>query len=145
MLNAGCAPVALNPLGSLTDSPMRPRASDTLARLRVCREARIQIPDDLVNDAIEIIEQSCKASALKSERDRLIRLAAVLLPSGSSAWNQARQLLKEAGAMNRRRPIAAQGGEDLTTVQGCLRAASKIRALPETDRQFYRIIAPCKH
>lgn len=124
---------------------MRSRATETLARLRVCREARLQIPADLVDDAIDLIEQSCKVSALKVERDRLIRLAALLLPAGTGTWNQAKQLLKESNAMNRRRQTATQSVDDLTTVQGCLKAAAKNRALPETDRQFYRILASHKH
>lgn len=119
-------------------------AVDTLARLRVCRDAACQVPPDLVIDAIAVIERSLHTETLRARRDELIRRAALLLPDTEARpYTRAGMLLQEARAMNRTWHILrAQPPQlDQCTPRACLHAARLCAPLPESQRHFYRVLA----
>ncbi|AMU99417.1 hypothetical protein [Xanthomonas citri] len=122
---------------------MAPRIADTLARVRVCRDAGLPITDELRNDIVECLEQAAGASALRRQRDMLIRRAALLLPP-AGAWRQAEALADEAQQLARvwhvmrNRPAACEPA----TPRACLHAAGLLAALPKSQRHFHRVLYP---
>lgn len=122
---------------------MASSAADTLARLRVCRDAGRAAPPDLVADAIEAIERSLHTEMLRGRRDELIRRAALLLPDADARpYTRAGLLLQEARTMNRTwnvlrtLPPESEPG----TPRACLHAARIYAPLPESQRHFYRVL-----
>ncbi len=113
----------------------------TLARLRVCLAAGRAPSPALVADAIDCLEKISDAGAIRARRDALIRRAALLLPD-ARPHRKAFMLAQEAKAMARtwhllqaREPDSAYG-----TPRDCLHAAALLSRLPESSRQFYRVI-----
>lgn len=116
-------------------------ASDTLARLRVCRASGVPVPPDLHDDAIECIARITDATIMREKRDALIRRAALLLPAGPP-HKKAAALAGEAKAMARtwHHLRARQPGDALDTPRACLHAAALRAPLPASQRQFYRVL-----
>ncbi|GGA70671.1 hypothetical protein GCM10011521_05950 [Arenimonas soli] len=121
---------------------MPARAEDTLARLRVCRDANRGVPADLVSDTIEIIEALVESESLRARRDALIRRAALLLPA-DRPYAQAARLLEEQRTMNRTWHLlrGTQPSPTPDTPRACLHAAALYAPLPRSQRHFYRILA----
>lgn len=117
-------------------------AVDTLARLRVCRDAGRSAPPDLIADAVDAIEGFLRTDTLRDRRDALIRRAALLLPDGRP-YTRAGLLLQESRAMNRTWHILRQSPPEpvLATPRDCLHAARLIAPLPESQRHFYRVLS----
>lgn len=128
-----CTPAALIPLATL--------AANTLARLRVCRDAGQAIPSDLVADAITCLEAVADAAVLRVKRDELIRRASLLMPP-APPHRLAEVLAAEAKAMARTWPIlrARQPREPYQAPRDCLHAAALLAPLPSSQRQFYRVL-----
>lgn len=120
---------------------MASQVADTVARLRVCRDAGVPVPPALRDDAIACLEDTIDAALLRTSRDDLIRRAALLLPFGTP-HQKATALADEAQAMSRTwhllrsRPPAVT----FTTPRDCLHAAALRAKLPESQRQFYRVL-----
>ncbi len=117
-------------------------AADTLARLRVCRDAGRHVPPDLLQDAIVVMERFVHTGMLRQQRDALIRRASMLLPGGRP-YTRAGQLLQEARTMNRTWHILKERMPDRepASPRACLHAAQLLAPLPESQRHFYRVIA----
>ena len=117
-------------------------AADTLARLRVCRDAGRHVPPDLLCDAIVVMERFVHTGMLRQQRDALIRRASLLLPEGRP-YTRAGQLLQEARTMNRTWHILKERMPDPepASPRACLHAAQLLEPLPESQRHFYRVIA----
>ena len=111
-------------------------AATTLARLRVCRDAGVPVPPDLLDAAIMLAERLLSARERKQLRDRELRLAALILPANDALWTKAGQLLKEARAMARRRPASIAD-----PVRLHLHRADELGGLPSSQKQFLRILA----
>lgn len=115
--------------------------ADTLARLRVCRDAGLSAPPDLRDAAIECLERYADAEQARAQRDSLIRRAALLLPP-AAPYRNAGVLACEAKAMNRRwhelrtRPPQQPFG----SLRDYLHAARLLSELPSSQRQFYRVL-----
>lgn len=120
---------------------MSSRASETLARLRVCRAAGLPVPPDLHDAAIECLERISDATILREQRDSLIRRAALLLPP-QSKHQVAAALATESRAMYRTWHVlrAREPREPLNTTRDCLHAAALRAKLPQSQRQFYRVL-----
>lgn len=116
-------------------------AAETLARLRVCRDSGRQVPPDLVESAIGVIEGMVRADVLRERRDEMLRRAALLLPE-QRPYAQAGQLFKEARAMDRVWHVLRTSPADdrPATIRACLRAARNFAPLPASQRHFYRIL-----
>jgi hypothetical protein len=117
------------------------RVAETLARLRVCKAAGVPVPPDLRDEAIDCLERACDASLARQRRDELIRRAALLIPD-TSAYRAAEALAAEAKVMARTWHIlqARPAAEQLCTPRDCLHAAALLGRLPESARQFYRVL-----
>jgi hypothetical protein len=114
---------------------------DTLARLRVCRDAGRPLPTDLLDDAIACLERGADAAQLRARRDALLRRAALLLPP-APPHRLAAMLAAEAKAMARTWHIlrAHEPAPPYCTPRACLHAAALCARLPESQRQFYRVL-----
>ncbi|TXH66599.1 MAG: hypothetical protein E6Q88_11685 [Lysobacteraceae bacterium] len=122
---------------------MASRAAETLARLRVCRDAGLPVLPELAADAIEVIEQFLYAAELRDRRDAMIRRAALLLPDpDAKPYTRAGLLLQEARAMNRTWNIlrSKPPENELSTPRACLHAARLYAELPGSQRHFYRVL-----
>ena len=120
---------------------MQSGAADTLARLRVCLAAGRPPSPDLLADTIAQLAQFSDAADLRAKRDALIRRAALLLPD-APPHRKAAQLALEAKAMARTWHVL-QSREPLPpyeTPRECLHAAALRSRLPESQRQFYRVL-----
>ena len=113
----------------------------TLNSLRACRDSGAQVSPTLLDATIECLVRGANAEVLRKERDSLIRAAALLLPPGSD-WIRARQLTAEAKLIRRswrtlrnQSPRIVQGG-----IRDLLHAAALSSELPESHRQFYRVL-----
>lgn len=120
------------------------KLSRTLARLRVCRDARQLVADDLLADAVECLEAVASADELRQRRDLLIRRAA-LLTQAASVGRRAEMLAKEVSALPRRRgaaacAVVADVGAEPETVSACLAMASAFYTLPSSSRQILRVL-----
>lgn len=113
----------------------------TLARLRVCRDARQSVAEDLLTDAIECLEAIASADELRHRRDEYIRRAA-LLTSAPSVTKKAESLVTEANALARRRNAGAAvvADREPNTVVECLAMASAFYTLPTSWRQMVRVL-----
>lgn len=120
--------------------------ADTLARLRVCKAAGLPVSQDLLNDAVECLERVTDAALFRAKRDELIRRAALLLPV-AAPYHQAAALVGEAKAMARTWHLlrTLPPAKILTTPRDCLHAARLLAELPESQRQFYRVLRPRRH
>lgn len=116
-------------------------AADTLARLRVCRDAARQVPPDLLHDAIVTMERFVHTGMMRQRRDALIRRAALLLPEGRP-YTRAGLLLHEARTMNRTWHLLRDRLPDPepASPRACLHAAQLLAPLPQSQRHFYRVI-----
>lgn len=112
-------------------------AAEILARLRVCRDAAIAVPDDLRDEAIFYLEQAISTPRLRVARDSYIRQAALLLPQGS-IHSHATALQAEAARLGRSR--SAQPPSALTCPRECLQAAALCAPLPQSRRQYLRLL-----
>lgn len=87
------------------------------------------------------LESVTGAAMRKAERDRLIRLAVVMLPA-SEPYEQAGILASEAKALAR--TWNASGCRNVVNVptkaRECLQMAAQIAELPSSQRQFYRVL-----
>lgn len=117
------------------------KLSCTLARLRVCRDARQPVADDLLADAVECLEAVASADELRLRRDQWIRRAA-LLTQAVPVGRQAELLAAEVSALPRRRSAAASAavGAEPGTVSECLVMASAFYTLPGSSRQILRVL-----
>lgn len=117
------------------------KLSDTLARLRVCRDARQPVAADLLADAVECLEAVSSAEMSRLRRDQYIRRAA-LMTGAPSMGRQAECLATEVAALPRRRGAAAvaAAGAEPATVAECLAMASAFCPLPESSRHILRIL-----
>lgn len=125
---------------------MTARISETLARVRVCRDGGLPITEDLRNDIVECLEQAAGAGTLRRRRDTLIRRAAMLLaPAG--AWQHAGELAREAEHLSRVWQIMRHrtAESEPTTPRACLHAAALLATLPISRRQFYRVLQSGNH
>lgn len=118
-----------------------PLCADTLARLRACRSAGLSLPEDLISDIEDCLANAIDAATQRSKRDLLIRRAAVL--SGEvGPYAQATALADEAKSMRRiwRNIGRTAPPIEPSSVRGYLHAAQLAAALPESVRQFYRVL-----
>lgn len=115
--------------------------ADTLARLRVCRDAGRALPADLIDDAIVHLERIEDAAVMRARRDALIRRAALLLPPGPP-YQLATMLAREARALSRTWHVLQTREPKMPyqTVRDCLHAAALRASLPASQRQFYRVL-----
>lgn len=120
---------------------MTSHLATTLARLRVCRAAGVAISPELRDEVIECLERLADASLARARRDELIRRAALLIPD-ASAYSRASRLAAEAKVMARTWHIlqSRPAAEQLDTPRDCLHAAALLSRLPESARQFYRVL-----
>lgn len=120
---------------------MRALVSDTVARLRVCRDAQVPVPEDLLHDAVECLEKISVAADQRARRDQLIRRAALLFP-GSSNYQAAACLAAEARAMSRvwKQLSKRLPPEPPQTARDYLHSAGLFAELPISQRQFYRVL-----
>lgn len=116
--------------------------ADTVARLRVCQAAGLPVSDELLNDAVECLERVTDAALLRAKRDELIRRAALLLPV-ATPYQKATALAGEAKAMDRTWHLlrSVPPAQPLSTPRECLHAARLLADLPESQRQFYRLLS----
>jgi hypothetical protein len=112
--------------------------STTLSRLRVCRDAGRAPDSALLADAISLLELTAGASSLRARRNEHIRRAAALLDG--SRWERSLDLLNASAMLarcwDRLRCSAPESG----TVRGELHSAALLADLPESRRQFYRVL-----
>ena len=120
---------------------MRSFVAETLTRLRRCRDQGQPAPVDLCEDAIECLRRVNDAEVVRTERDALIRQAADLLPP-APPYRKAKMLLAEVRAMQRvwRVLVAQTPTYPPVTVRDALHAARLISELPDSERQFYRLL-----
>lgn len=114
--------------------------ANTLARLRVCRDAGLPVSHELLSDAAECLERVADADARRAQRDAMIRRAALLLPS-APVHTQAGALASEAKVMARTwHVLRSRSPDSPETVRACLHAAGLHAKLPASKRQFDRIL-----
>lgn len=115
--------------------------SETIARLRVSVAAGMPPPPELVADVLEFLERDEGAANLRAKRDSLIRRAAMLLPPDRE-YAKAACLASEAKAMQRTWHLLREREAEASpaTVRGCLHAAALHEDLPQSHRQFYRVL-----
>jgi hypothetical protein len=110
----------------------------TLARLRVCRDAG-HAPDSLlVADAISLLEVTAGALFLRKRRNEHIRRAAALLDG--STWKRASALFDASVTLARCWDRIRCNEPESGTVRGELHCAALLAELPESQRQFYRVL-----
>ena len=143
MLSGGCVHAAQILRARLIDlgAALGSLIADTVARLRVCQAAGLPVTDDLLSDAVECLERVTDAALLRARRDELIRRAALLLPV-AGPYQQAATLAGEAKAMARTWHLlrSTPPAVPLSTPRDCLHAARLLADLPESQRQFYRLL-----
>lgn len=121
-----------------TDSRGIPYAAPLLARLRTCLAADVPVSRELLVQVVAALEGAVSARARLRKRDGLIRRAALLTLAQSDharahALSAAlRELPRARGREPMRRPAA--------TVRECLQEAATYGKLPESPRQFLRIL-----
>lgn len=115
--------------------------SETIARLRVSVAAGLPPPPDLVADVLEFLERDEGAASRRAKRDALIRRGGMLLPP-DRAYAKAARLASEAKALQRTWHILREREADTApaTVRACLHAAALHERLPQSHRQFYRVL-----
>lgn len=112
--------------------------AETLARLRVSRDAGRPPEPPLVAEAIRHLESVAGAAMARADRDKCIRRAAAFLDG--SAWQKANALRAESIALARAWKRLSQHTPARWTVQGELHAAALIDDLPGSQRQFFRVL-----
>jgi hypothetical protein len=120
--------------------------TDTAARLRVCRDAGITAPPELLDDALQCLESIVDGATRRRWRDEMIRKAALLLPQPSS-YARAGRLAQEAKALSRtwHLPSRREASDAPETAREWLVAAAAVADLPVSQRQFYRVLADDPH
>ena len=112
-----------------------------LRRLRDCRHAGRPVPPQVIDDTIEALSRVVNSAWVRQQRDDLICQAGDLLPDASIA-SKAKALAREAAAMQR--AWTAMQGKPLAdppqTPRDALHAARLIADLPESARQYMRIL-----
>jgi len=113
----------------------------TIAGMRACRATSMPVSPALRDAALEILISIASHQWRWSERNRLIRAAARLLPE-DNAEKHARALLRESKAMLRTWHITERQlpHDREPTVRGLLCEARLLGELPESHRQFRRIL-----
>ena len=115
---------------------MGERAAVALARLRTCRDAGLPVPTDLHDELITLLAGMMSAEERQQQRNRELRIAALLLPADLPLWTRARLLHQEAKGLARARRDSA-----VEPVRDRLRVAALYAALPGCQKQFARILA----
>lgn len=117
-------------------------ASDTLARVRVCRTAGLPFSSELQEHIEQCLEQMVSPASLRGRRDVLIRRAALTLPAASLS-QRANMLVDEAKQLGRVwHLLRNQPPEhEPATPRACLHAAALLAELPASARQFYRVLS----
>ncbi|MFT4197686.1 MAG: hypothetical protein QM601_07230 [Pseudoxanthomonas sp.] len=112
-----------------------------LSRLTDCTVNGLGADPELTRQALEVIAPHVDAVLRREQRDRLIVQAARLLPAGVP-WNKAGMLKREAAAIHRdwRRLSKQPLSMPCVTVRQTLLHAAHIEQLPESQRQFLRIL-----
>lgn len=120
---------------------MTPFAALCLRRLRDCRQTGRPVPPQVIDDTIEALSRVVNSAWIRQKRDELICQAGTLLPDASIA-SKAKALAREAAAMQRAW-TALQGKQPAVpalTPRDALHAARLIADLPESARQYMRIL-----
>lgn len=125
----------------LAASPVSFGLAATLEALRACSATGTPVSPVLLNAAIECLVRVASEDLLRKERNRLIRAAAQLLAENTD-WARARKLRQETKIMWRTWNILKARAPRTTnpTVRDLLHAAALASTLPDSDRQFYRVI-----
>lgn len=110
----------------------------TLSRLRVVVAAGQSASPDLARAALVALEATASKEDRLTERDRHIRLAAVLI--NGTAWERAKYLKKEADVITRIWSRLRDKAPEKMSVRGELHAAKLLHDLPSATAQFYNII-----
>ena len=113
----------------------------TIAGLRACRVTSMPVSPALRDAALEILISIVSRQWRRSERNRLIRAAARLLPEGNLEA-RTKALLRESRAMLRMWRILEHQPPHTSepTVRALLHEARLIEELPDSLRQFRRIL-----
>src|SRR6185312_13925812 len=106
----------------------------TLSRLRVVVEAGQSAPVDLARAALVALEATASKEDRLIERDRHIRLAAVLVDG--TPWKRAKELKREADAITRIWSRLRDKAPEKMSVRGELHAAKLLHELPSGATQF---------
>lgn len=125
---------------------MRSLAAETLRCLRRCREENRPTPPHLIDDAIECLRRVTDADVVRAERDALIREAASLLPP-APPYRRAGLLKAEAAAMERvwHTLQSHMPQTPYISARDALHAARLMSELPDSVRQYYRLLCAGEH
>lgn len=125
---------------------MPSQLSEIVARLRVCRDAGRAPSSELLGDILDFLEKQNDSALNRKKRDELIRRAALLFPAVSE-YKQAENLVKEAKAMIRTWPILKikPAPKEFNSARDYLHAAALHADLPQSHRQFYRVLTSANH
>ena len=120
---------------------MKSLAATCLTRLRECRDTGRPIPADVIDSTIEALGRVVTCDVLRMQRDLLIRNAGALLAPAPVAC-KARQLVRESTRLRRAWRVTQHllPSNPPTTPRDALHAALLIAELPESTRQFTRIL-----
>lgn len=120
--------------------------SGTLNGLRACKAAGESVGPELLDAAIECLVRCSNAEVLRQQRDQLIRAASQQLPE-ASAWAKAGRLALAAKRLPRIRISTTTSGQDDSgcSVLGLLKQAADAADLPESQRQYYRVLEHDPH
>lgn len=110
-----------------------------LARLRVCCAAGVAPDEVLLHEAVEVLEGIAGKLQQRERRDYHIRLAGMLVP-GLRTYNVALALCGEARALERCWRRERLQTPQAWTVRGELHQARLFGELPQSGRQFYRVL-----
>ncbi|WP_157599291.1 hypothetical protein [Rhodanobacter sp. Root179] len=125
----------------LAASPVSFGLAATLEALRACSATGTPVSPVLLDAAIECLVRVASEDLLRKERNRLIRAAAQLLQEDTD-WARARKLRQETKVMWRTWNILKTRVPRSTdpTARDLLHAAALASNLPDSDRQFYRVL-----
>lgn len=115
---------------------MGERAATALSRLRTCRDAGLPVPVDLHDELIALLAATMSAEERQQQRNRDLRIAALLLPADLPLWTRARLLHQEALSLARSRRDSS-----VDPVRDRLRIAALYASLPGCQKQYARILA----
>lgn len=114
------------------------RDYNTLVRLRALAGTGLQVPENLVMEALRALECRLSAEERRGVRDTHIRCAAALLDGGRRY--RAALLAREAKMIGRIWTRLRDTCPEKDTVRGELHAAALAYRLPTTAEQFHNII-----
>ena len=109
-----------------------------LSRLRTCQALGRPVPPELLAQLIDGLSRDVRVRSQLQGRNTLIRRAGLLLPvAGPNA--KAEALLAESKRLRPATLVTAQG-ESPATVRECLAVAATYGRLPNSQRQFLRVL-----